>query len=90
MSLEQNKAIVHQFYEAYNQGHLERAKEIVAPNIIIYTWGATICGCNDVIEYIQMVRSTFSDSYYTIELTMLMPKKLSISNQYLKQNFSRA
>jgi steroid delta-isomerase-like uncharacterized protein len=66
MSLEQNKAIVHQFYKAYNQGNLEQAKEIVAPNIIIHTWGATICDCNDVIEYIQMVRSTFSDSYYTI------------------------
>lgn len=67
MSLEQNKAIVLQFYKAYNQGNLEQAKEMVAPNIIVHTMGTVIRGGDDFIEHMQMMRSTFADSYNTIE-----------------------
>jgi steroid delta-isomerase-like uncharacterized protein len=67
MSLEQNKAIVLQFYKAYNQGNLEQAKEMVAPNIIVHTLGTIIRGDDDFIQHIQMMRSTFPDSYYTVE-----------------------
>jgi ketosteroid isomerase-like protein len=37
MSLEQNKAIVRQFYKAYNQGNLEQAREMMSPNIVIHS-----------------------------------------------------
>lgn len=67
MSLEQNKAIVLQFYKAYNQGNLEQAKEMVVPNIVVHTLGTIIHGSDDFIQHMQMMRSTFSDSYNTIE-----------------------
>lgn len=67
MSLEQNKAIVLQFYKAYNQGNLEQAKEMVAPNIIVHTLGTVIHGGDDFFEHMQMMRSTFPDSYHTFE-----------------------
>ncbi|MBH8577427.1 ester cyclase [Nostocaceae cyanobacterium CENA369] len=67
MSLEQNKAIVLQFYKAYNQGNLEQAKELIAPNIVVHTLGTVIHGGDDFFEHMQKMRSTFPDSYHTFE-----------------------
>lgn len=67
MSLEQNKAIVLQFYKAYDQGNLEQMKEMVAPNIVIHTLGSVIHGGDAFYEYMQIFRSTFPDSYHTFE-----------------------
>ncbi|MBW4617278.1 MAG: ester cyclase [Desmonostoc vinosum HA7617-LM4] len=68
MSLEQNKAIVLQFYKAVNQGNLEQAKEILAPNIVVHTMtGSVIRGGDNFFEHLQMARSAFPDVYYTIE-----------------------
>jgi steroid delta-isomerase-like uncharacterized protein len=67
MSLEQNKAIVLQFYKAYDQGNLAQAKEMVAPNIVVHTLGTVIHGSDDFFEHMQIIRSIFAGSYYTIE-----------------------
>jgi len=67
MSLEQNKAIVLQFYRSFDQGNLEQAKEMVDPNIVVHTLGSVIRGYDDFIEHVQIIRSTFPDSYLTIE-----------------------
>ncbi len=68
MSLEQNKAIVLQYYKAYDQGNLEQAKEMVAPNIVVTTFfKSVIRGSDDFFEHMQLMRSIFADSYYTFE-----------------------
>lgn len=68
MSLEQNKAIVLQFYKAVNQRNLEQAKKMPAPNIVVHLMsGSVIRGNDNFFEHLQMARSTFPDVYYTIE-----------------------
>nr|MDZ8003355.1 ester cyclase [Nostoc sp. DedSLP05]MDZ8100869.1 ester cyclase [Nostoc sp. DedSLP01] len=67
MSLEQNKAIVLQCYKAYDQGNLEQAKELFAPNIVIDSLGPVIHGRDEFFEYMKIIRSTFPDSYHTFE-----------------------
>ncbi|WGV25837.1 ester cyclase [Halotia branconii] len=68
MSLEQNKAIVLQFYKAVNQGNLEQAKEMLALNIVVHIMtGSVIRSSDNFFEHLQMARSTFPDVYYTIE-----------------------
>jgi steroid delta-isomerase-like uncharacterized protein len=67
MSLEQNKAIVLQFYKAYEQGNLEQAKELLAPNIVVHSLGSVIHGRNRFFERMQTFRSTFPDSYHRFE-----------------------
>ena len=61
MSLEQNKAIVLQFYKVYEQGNLEQAKELIAANIVVDSLGSVIHGRDKFFEYMQSFRSTFPD-----------------------------
>jgi steroid delta-isomerase-like uncharacterized protein len=67
MLLEQNKAIVLQFYKAYERGNLEQAKELLAPNIVVHSLGSVIHGRDRFFERMQTFRSTFPDSYHTFE-----------------------
>jgi steroid delta-isomerase-like uncharacterized protein len=67
MSLEQNKAIVLQFYKAYARGNLAQAKELLAPDIIVHSLGSVIHGRDRFCEYMQTFRATFPDSYHTFE-----------------------
>lgn len=67
MSLEQNKAIVLQFYKAFAQGNLEQAKEMVVPNFVVYGHGPDVLSSDNFFKHLQMMRSTFPDSYHTIE-----------------------
>lgn len=68
MSLEQNKAIVRQCYKVADQGNLEQAKEMIAPNIVVHLMsGSVIRGSDDFFKYVQMMHSTFPDGYHTFE-----------------------
>ena len=68
MSLEQNKAIICQFYKAYNQGNLAQAREMMSPNIVIHTMmGTVIRGSDDSLEQMQERRSIFPDICFTFE-----------------------
>lgn len=68
MSLEQNKAIIRQFYKVVNQGNLEQAKEMLAQNIVVHPMkGSVIHGADHFLEHLQIARSSFPDVYYTIE-----------------------
>lgn len=68
MSLEQNKAIVLEFYKAVNQENFEQAKKMLSPNMVAQLMsGAVIRGGDNFVEHLQMARSTFPDVCYTIE-----------------------
>ena len=51
MSTEQNKQVVRQFHVFYNQGNLERAKELLAPNFVAYVVGAPAPLSRDEFKY---------------------------------------
>ncbi|MEP0915047.1 ester cyclase [Leptolyngbya sp. GB1-A1] len=67
MSLEQNKAIVLQWYKAYDQGNLEQMKELLAQNGVVHSLGSVIHGRDQFFKYMQTFRSAFPDSYHTFE-----------------------
>jgi steroid delta-isomerase-like uncharacterized protein len=67
MSSEQNKAIVLQCYKAFDQGNLEQAKELFALNIVVDSLGPVIHGRDGFFKYMQIIRSTFPDSYHIFE-----------------------
>ena len=82
MSLEQNKATVLQFYKAYDEGNLEKLKETLAPNIIVYLRESIIRGVDDVFEYAQTTRSIFPDGYLTIEDVIAENSKVVIRGTF--------
>ncbi|MEC4816118.1 MAG: ester cyclase [Scytonema sp. PMC 1069.18] len=66
MSLEQNKAIVLQAYEAFDQGDVEKGRAFVAPNIIGYVMGShELRGSDAFFEYALMMRAAFPDGRHT-------------------------
>ena len=82
MSLEQNKAIVLQFYKAYAQGNLEQMKEMVAPSFVVHGLGPDVRNGDDFFEHLQMVRSIFPDSYHTIEDVIAEDDKVVIRGTF--------
>lgn len=68
MSLKQNKSIVLQAYEAFDQGDIEKGKEFVAQNITGSVMGSKpLKGSDAFFEYALMMRSAFPDGRHTFE-----------------------
>lgn len=68
MTIEQNKAIVLRFYEAFDREDLEQAKELIAPNVVARGLGSgLINGYDAVIQYGLTMRSAFPDGRHTFE-----------------------
>lgn len=68
MSLEQNKFIVLQAYEAFDQGDIEQGRAFVAPDIIGCVMGSNkLKGADAFFEYALMMRAAFPDSRHTFE-----------------------
>ena len=65
MSLEENKAIVRNWYEAFNKRNLALAYELIAPNYINHT--LQLRGREDVKKSITMLIKGFPDLHTTIE-----------------------
>lgn len=77
MSTEQNKSIALRFYEAFDSGSVEQAKEVIASNIIAHTTGAP--GPLDLDTFIQyglMMRSAFPDGKHTLEDVIAVEDKV--------------
>lgn len=68
MTIEQNKAIVLRFYEAFDREDLEQAKEIIAPNVITCGLGTGLLnGYDAFIQYGLTMRSAFPDGRHKFE-----------------------
>lgn len=68
MSLEQNKAIVLRFYEAFDREDLEQGKALIAPNAVARGMGSGILNGRDaLLEYGLTMRSAFPDGRHTFE-----------------------
>lgn len=72
MSIEQNKKIILQFYQAVDnedlEQALEQAKQLIAPNVIARGMGSGILnGFDAFIQYGLMMRSAFPDGHHTFE-----------------------
>ncbi|KAB8314600.1 ester cyclase [Tolypothrix campylonemoides VB511288] len=68
MSLEQNKSIVLQAYEAFDQGDIEKGRAFVAPDIIGCVMGSDeLKGADAFFEYALMMRAAFPDGRHTFE-----------------------
>jgi steroid delta-isomerase-like uncharacterized protein len=82
MSLEQNKAIVLKFYKAFAQGNLEQMKEMTTPNFVVHDHGPDVLSSDDFFKRLQMTRSTFQDSYHTIEDVIAEDDKVVIRGTF--------
>ncbi len=73
MSIEQNKVIVLQFYEAVDnedlEQALEQAKQLIAPNIVVarVLGSGLLNGYDAFIEYGLGIRSAFGDGRHRFE-----------------------
>src|SRR6266498_4944915 len=70
MTLEQNKAVIRRFYEeVWNQGHLDVADEIFAPNYVRHDLrpGTAPPGPEGQKIIANLFRSAFPDLHMTIE-----------------------
>lgn len=68
MSLEQNKSIVLQTYEAFDQGDIEKGKEFIAQNITGSVMGSNeLKGSDAFFEYALMIRAAFPDGHHAFE-----------------------
>lgn len=68
MSLEQNKFIVLQAYQAFDLGNIEKGKEFVAPNITGSVMGSNqLQGSDAFFEYALMIRAAFPDGRHAFE-----------------------
>ena len=68
MTLEENKAIVRRFYEAFGENDLAALKDVLAPDVEQYGHSATTPqNREEILQGIRMWNEAFSDSFYTIE-----------------------
>ncbi|MCC5652535.1 ester cyclase [Nostoc sp. XA013] len=68
MSLEQNKFIVLQAYEAFDLGNIEKGRAFVDPDIIGCVMGNNkLLGADAFFEYALMMRVAFPDGRHTFE-----------------------
>ncbi|WGV28440.1 ester cyclase [Halotia branconii] len=68
MSLEQNKSIVLQAYQAFDVGDIEKGKAFIAPDIKGYVMGRNqLKGSDAFFEYALMMRTAFPDGRHTFE-----------------------
>ncbi len=69
MSVEENKAIMHRFYEEFiNPGNPDVADEIIAPECPFHFGGSFMgTGPQAFKQTLQMMRSAFPDLHLTIE-----------------------
>lgn len=68
MTPEQNKAVVRLFYEAFGANDSAVLKEVLAPDLRVYSHSATSPqGREEHLQGIDMSNAAFADSHYTIE-----------------------
>jgi len=69
MSIAENKAIIHRYYEeVWNRCSLAAAKELIAPDIAFRgSLNVTTRGLEGFKEYVALVRTAFPDLHNTIE-----------------------
>ncbi|AFZ29324.1 protein of unknown function DUF1486 [Gloeocapsa sp. PCC 7428] len=68
MSLEQNKSIVLQAYEAFDRGDIETGKALIASDITGCVMGSyTLKGADAFFEYALKMRDAFPDGRHTFE-----------------------
>ncbi len=65
MSLEENKAIVRRFVEAYNTGNLDLLDDLLAPDYVNHT--LQIRGLETLKQFETMIFNTFPDWNEAIE-----------------------
>ena len=65
MSLEENKAIVRRFIEAYNKRNLDLLDDLVAPDYVDHTH--QLQGRDEIKQQYAMAYKAFPDWYETIE-----------------------
>jgi predicted ester cyclase len=57
-------------------------KEMVAPNIVVHTLGSVIHGGDNFFEHLQILHSTFPDSYHTFEDVIAEDDKVVIRGTF--------
>jgi len=68
MTLEQNKALVRRFYEAFGASEPSALKEVLAPDLQAYSQSATNPQSREEhLQGIAMSNAAFADAHYTIE-----------------------
>jgi predicted ester cyclase len=77
MSIEDNKAIVRQFFEeVVNQGNVAAVDELLAPNILLHfdspsdvpVSAEMQLGLEEIKQVFSQLRTTFPDHHFTVEL----------------------
>jgi len=68
MALEENKAIIRRYYEAFEKGNLDTLEELIAPNAFfnIHVPGLST-DLKSLKQLITMERAALHDLYFTIE-----------------------
>ncbi len=78
MSVAQNKAVVHRFYEVVcNQRQFEVADEIFAPAYKMFPLSEPPFGAEGVKEYLYWLTTTFPDVQFTIESLVAEDEKVA-------------
>jgi steroid delta-isomerase-like uncharacterized protein len=68
MTLEQNKAVVRRFYEAFESNDLATLETVLAPDLAVYAHSGTNPESRqDHLQGINMSQAAFADSHYMIE-----------------------
>ncbi len=71
MALEYNKAIAHRFYEIFNEGKIDKYREIVAPDFVDHNaMPGQTTGIAGLIQAMAMFRLGFPGTQYTIHDTV--------------------
>jgi predicted ester cyclase len=76
--LEQNKSLVHRFFEAgINQNEEGVFEEIIAPNYVNYSLPAPAPGPEGPRQVVDMFKAGFPDLHATIEVTIAEDNKVA-------------
>jgi steroid delta-isomerase-like uncharacterized protein len=81
--LEENKAVMRRIYEEiFNEGKLELADELVAPDMVNHTTPGAPRGPEPVKKLVAMLHSAFPDHHITIEDMVAEGDKVVMLNTY--------
>ena len=80
---EENKAIMRRIYEEiFNEGKLELADELVAPEMVNHTAPGAPCGTEPVKRLVAMLRGAFPDHHIAIDDMIAEGDKVVMLNTY--------
>lgn len=77
MTPEQSKALVLNAYAAFDQGDVDRGRELVAPDITgCIMGGVQIAGADAFFEYALSIQAAFPDGYHVFEEVIVEADKV--------------